>query len=199
MYVMRLGVTQWEKHKDRRKLKWVPVPLGASRDGGLIRELLVESIPLKYPQYDLETCTFMSMASALHYCAATLKMGEKQMACTLANGAPGYVKGKNARAQLDLLVKLVKDKSPYFRKHELRSKESKVAEWDILNSKNMCPTVVVLRGADGGQSHSVTIVNGLVFDSNCSNAMNLSKATLDWCCNCKGGYLCATFAVRFWH
>jgi hypothetical protein len=199
MYVMRLGLAQWKKYKDRTRLKWVPVPLGASRDGGMIRELLVKSVPLKYPQYDLETCTFMSMASALHYCAATLKMGEKQMACTLASGAPGYVRGKNARAQLDLLVKLIKEKSPYYKKYELRAKESKVAEWDILNSKNMWPTLVVLRGADGGQSHSVTIVNGLVFDSNCSNAMSLSKATLDWCCNCVGGFQCATYAVRFWH
>ena len=180
-------------------MSWVPVPLGASRECNKHLDMLVESVPLKYPQYELETCTFMSMASALHYCATTLEMGDKQFASTLAQGAQGYVRGKSAHAQLDILVKLVREKSKYFRKYELRAKKNKVAEWNILQKKSPWPTLVVLLGADGGMSHSVTIVNNLVFNSNCSYAMDLSKKTLDWCCNCNGGFERATFAVRFWN
>jgi hypothetical protein len=160
--------------------------------------MLVENVPIKYPQYDLENCTFMSMASALHYCSAELKMGDKQLGSTLSQGAIGYVKGLSAGAQLDGLVRLVKEKSTYFKKFELRAKQNEIEEWDILNKKSPWPTVVVLLGSDGGMSHTVTIVNDLVFDSNCSYAMRLSKETLDWCCNCKGGYDRANYAVRFW-
>jgi hypothetical protein len=158
--------------------------------------MLVESVPIKYPQYNLETCTFMSMASALHYCSAKLKMGDKQFGCTLSQDAIGYVKGMSACAQLDVLVRLVKEKSLYFKKLKLRAKQNKIEEWNILNKKSPSwPTVVVLLGSDGGMSHTVTIVNDLLFDSNCSCAMRLSKETLDWCCNCKDGYKRATYAL----
>jgi hypothetical protein len=131
-YVIRLGV----KFGKRKKISWVPVPLGASRDVNRHKDMLVESVPIKYPQYDLETCTFMSMASALHYCSAKLKMGDKQEGCTLSQGAIGYVKGMSARAQLDVLVRLVKEKSTYFKKFQLRAKQNKIEEWDILNKKS---------------------------------------------------------------
>ena len=198
-YVMRLGVQQWNKYGERRKMTWVPVPLGAARDGNHHQGMLVDTVPIKYPQYDLETCTFMSMASALHYCSSVLKMGDKLVGNTLAQGAVGYIKGMSARAQLDTLIQLVISKSTYFKKYELRAKQSKIEEWDILNRKTSLPTVVVLLGSDGGMNHTVTVVDGLVFDSNCSYAMRLSKKTFDWCCNCKDGYNRATYAVRFWN
>ncbi len=106
-YVMRLGVQQWNKYGERRKMTWVPVPLGAARDGNHHQGMLVDTVPIKYPQYDLETCTFMSMASALHYCSSVLKMGDKLVGNTLAQGAVGYIKGMSARAQLDTLIRLV--------------------------------------------------------------------------------------------
>jgi hypothetical protein len=179
-------------------MSWVPISLGTSCEGNQHRDMLIESVPLKYPQYELETYTFMSMASALHYYSSTMDMGDKQLASTLAQGAAGYVKGKNAHAQLDILVKLVSEKSTYFQKYELRAKKTKAEELDILYRKSPWPTVVVLLGTDGGMSHSVTIVNDLVFDSNCSYAMRLIKETLDWCCNCTNSFKRATYAVHFW-
>jgi len=117
----------------------------------------------------------------------------------LASGAEQYVKGVNARQQLDLMKDIVKKKSAYFTKYEIRAKAGKIEKWDIPNGINRFPTIVVLRGADGSTNHCVTIVNGLVFDSNCDNAMPLNKATLDWCCNCPGGFLGVLYALRFWH
>jgi hypothetical protein len=201
-YVMRVGRKQWKQHHDKKKISWIPVPLGSARKGGGIVEidhLMVESVPLKYRQFDEETCTFMGMASALHYCAAVKQMGDKHLASWLSSCANAFAKGKNARSQLDQLARVLKRQSSYFRKYELRAKESKVNEWDIVNLQSPWPTVVVLLGCDGGQSHSVTLVGDLVFDSNCTHAMRLSKETLDWCCNCETGFKRASFALRFWH
>ena len=180
-------------------MTWVPVPLGAGRNGGMVQELLVPSVPLKYPQFELNTCAFMSLASALHYCAATMKMGDKGIACLLATVATSYVHGKNARDQLNLLSRLVIEKGSYFRKFELRAKSRTIDLWDLPNSHNRFPTVVVLRAVDGSTDPSVVIVIGLVFDSNAGNAMRLRKPTLNWCCNCKGRYEGALYALQFWH
>jgi hypothetical protein len=126
-------------------------------------------------------------------------MGDKHLASWLASGTSAFAKGQNARSQLDLLARVLKKKGSYFRKYELRAKESKVNEWDIVNLQSPWPTVVVLLGGDGGQSHSVTLVGDLVFDSNCTHAMHLNKETLDWCCNCETGFKRASYALHFWH
>jgi hypothetical protein len=83
---------------------------------------------IKYRLFDEEMCSFMSLASAFHYCASELKCGNKDLASWLANAATGLSKGRNARAQLDLLAKNVKEKSSYFRKYELRVNKPKVQE-----------------------------------------------------------------------
>jgi hypothetical protein len=125
-------------------------------------------------------------------------MGDKQVASSLSSVAVCEAKG-DARSQLDVIAKIVKEKSTYWRKHELRTRQKKVEQWDILKIRSPVPTLVVLLGADGGQSHSVTLVNDLVFDSNCTHAMRLNKETLDWCCNCEKGFLRAVYLLRFWH
>jgi hypothetical protein len=158
---------------------------------------MVESVLLKNRQLDEETCTFMAMASALHYCASELNMGDKHVASWLVSGALAIAKGRNARGQLGLLARVLKKKSSFFRKYELRAKQSKVDEWDILNLQS--PWSTVLLGGDGGQRHGVTLVGDWVFDSNCTHAMRLNKETLDWCCNCEAGFKRATYALRFWN
>ncbi len=141
----------------------------------------------------------MSLALVLHYCASELKCGDKDLPSWLANVAPRLAKGRNARDQLDLLAKKVKEKSLFFQKYELRVHKTQVQEWDILNIRSPWPTLVVLLGGDGGQSHTVTLVGDLVFDSNFTQTMRLNKEILDWCCNCKGGFERAVLAVRFSH
>ena len=34
-------------------MAWVPVPLGAARDGNHHQGMLVDTVPIQYPQYDL--------------------------------------------------------------------------------------------------------------------------------------------------
>jgi hypothetical protein len=79
--VMRVGVRQWRHCKgNRAKMSWIPVPLGTSRMGGGVDKLMIERVPMKYRQFDEEMCAFMLMASALHYCAAELNCGDKDLA-----------------------------------------------------------------------------------------------------------------------
>ena len=199
--VIKQGIFDFEKYDGVvQNMRWVPVPLGDARkdDAGAPVELMVTSVPLKYKQFEEETCAYKGLASALHYCATKLNMGDKQVASNLASVAVAQA-SQDARTQLENLTKLVKEKSTYWRKHELRAKQKTVKEWDILNIRSPFPTVVVLLGTDGGQSHSVTLVNDLVFDFNCTHAMRLSKETLDWCCNCPDGFLRAVYLLRFWH
>jgi hypothetical protein len=40
-------------------------------------------------------------------------------------------------------------------------------------------------------------VGDLVFDSNFTQTMRLNKEILDWCCNCKTGYMRAAYALHF--
>jgi hypothetical protein len=64
---------------------------------------MIERVPMKYRQFDEETCTFMLMASTLHYCVAELNCGDKDLASWLANAATGLAKGRNAQGQLNVL------------------------------------------------------------------------------------------------
>ena len=114
-YVMRLGIRQFAAFNGVvKRMSWVPVPLGAAREGCQDKSLLVQSVVVKYKQFEDDTCTFAALASALHYCASNLNMGDKTLASRIASGASGYAKGRNAPAQLDLCAKVVKENSSYF-------------------------------------------------------------------------------------
>ena len=42
--------------------------------GGRVDKLMIQRVPMKYRQFDEETCSFMSLASALQYCASELNV-----------------------------------------------------------------------------------------------------------------------------
>ena len=44
------------------------------------------------------------------------------------------------------------------------------------------PTVLALEAVDGGTQHAITTVGKLIFDSNCEQALPLTKKSLDYCC-----------------
>jgi hypothetical protein len=52
-----------------------------------------------------------------------------------------------------------------------------------LNYSGKYPAVVQLRATDGGIQHVITVVDGMIFDSNCERALQLAKDQLDWCCS----------------
>ena len=59
----------------------------------------------------------------------------------------------------------------------------------IERERSLDVHAVALIGADGSESHAVAVVDGLIFDSSAKHAMILSRASLDWCCNCMNGFV----------
>ena len=83
---------------------------------------------------------------------------------------------------------------------QVRKKRHALAAWEPLETENYAqPMVAIMLGADGGAQHAVTIVQDLIFDSNLKRALKLTKESLDWCCNCEGGYVMLKSAVKFWY
>ena len=56
--------------------------------------------------------------------------------------------------------------------------------FDPLTEKDISGvmSLLILEASDGGRQHSISIVDGLIFDSNRKHAMKLNKVNLDWCC-----------------
>jgi hypothetical protein len=67
-------------------------------------------------------------------------------------------------------------------------KEAVVAKHDSLGQPNDNPKLFVLCGLDGGVHHVILVVGRIVFDSSLGQCLALSRASFDWCCNCKGGF-----------
>jgi hypothetical protein len=63
--------------------------------------------------------------------------------------------------------------------------------------KNHNPKLFVLRGIDGGVHHAISVFGSIIFDSNLGQCLTLSKASLDWCCNCHGGFSKVHKVVQF--
>ena len=51
---------------------------------------------------------------------------------------------------------------------------------------------------DGYISHTLTIYDGLIFDSVLPHPMKLLKQALDWSCNCKGGMAYVEHAIKLY-
>jgi hypothetical protein len=68
---------------------------------------------------------------------------------------------------------------------------------DLFRDLNDNPKLIVLRGCDGGVSHAISVVGNVIFDSNRKEGLVLSKESLDWCCNCNGGFSRVHALVQF--
>ena len=74
---------------------------------------------------------------------------------------------------------------------------SKDCTFDIITNMSVCPTLLVLLGADGSVSHAVSSTGNWLFDSNLVNAQPLTQELLNWCVSspettqkCMGAYWC---------
>jgi hypothetical protein len=149
------------------------VPPGAPKtDDG--HELIDATYPIiQYRQGKDATCLFSSFASALHF----LNVREAANVIALrasefsANTAEGLY---NWNALLEIMRKHCKWLVP---------KKVYDSKFNILEDRTIFPTVLSLEASDGGTQHCITIVGNLIFDSNCSRALKLSKEALDHCCS----------------
>jgi hypothetical protein len=55
--------------------------------------------------------------------------------------------------------------------------------FDLLKSKSGELIMACLRGADGMEDHCITVYDRWIFDSNFSQALSLTKNSLDLCCS----------------
>src|SRR5688500_13665007 len=71
----------------------------------------------------------------------------------------------------------------FWRQQLLNFKRLKANVWCILKNEENSMVVVTLRGSDGQEDHCVTVFGKWIFDSNFTNALPLTKESLDLCCS----------------
>ena len=102
-----------------------------------------------------------------------------------------------AQEQLDEAIKIVKNHDRLYKKVDYWKKEAVIANHDLLGQSNDNPKLFVLRGIYGGVHHAILVVGSIIFDSNLGQCLTLSKASLDWCCNCNRGFSKVHMVVQF--
>ena len=140
-------------------------------------------------QLHRDTCVFSSALSAFKYFGdfgAVAHLRDRLFMSTLKPD------------RLNFLVRTLEHRS--LRYQPVVFKRNKL---NVLTDLSPFPTAVKLCGKDGHCSHVVTVVGRKVFDSNCSEPLPLSKATLDWCCSYNSGerneFSFVVKAYRFTH
>ena len=97
----------------------------------------------------------------------------------IASYAPHYSADSfNGVSSWKKLLQIMHQHLPSFRPIKI-----KTANFNLLENVCWYPKVVSLEANDGGTQHAVTVVGGLVFDSNCGRALKLCRQTLDYCCS----------------
>jgi hypothetical protein len=76
-------------------------------------------------------------------------------------------------------------------------KEAVIVKHGLLVQRNDDPQLLVLHGIDGGVHHAISVVVRIIFDSNFGQYLTLSKASFDWCGNCKGGFSKVHKVIQF--
>jgi hypothetical protein len=128
---------------------------------------------IQYRQHGL-TCLASSFASVLHLA------GEEQAAMALHQK---ILKGQLDKGANDLLAEFVNAVNTLHicrNPNEVPMLMHKQCPYDIFNGPS--PAAVVLRSADNGIEHAVSIYRNFIVDSSWPYALPRTKETLDWCC-----------------
>ena len=180
--VRNVGIKENTRNLQWSKRKWIPVPAGNVKDEKAPQDIIHSSVHCRYQQNDFSTCVFKSMASVFHHA------GRKDVASylSLISHARG-TEVMDVRQQLERLRTEVRKRETLYRKVDFLTNEKAIARLDIYKP-DASPQLCILLGKDGGTNHAVGVIQDYVFNSNVSNALKFSKTTLDWCCNCTGGF-----------
>jgi hypothetical protein len=154
--------------------------VGESSNQEVTRDL-VANVRVQYQQGDVKTCLFCSLASAFHH------LGQKHTGSVLASMAKKLC-NLPAQEQLDEAINIVNNHDRLYKKDDYWKKEAVIAKHYFFGQLNDNPKLFVLRGIDGGVHHAILVVRSYIFDSNLGQCLTLSKASLDWCCNCNVGF-----------
>jgi hypothetical protein len=174
--------------------KFVPVPVGSSRDIQDCPPPLSAIDPMvhcHYLQGDRELCLFYSFASALFHLGLENESESIRMV--------GHSMEQHPRnTQIEVLRKAVTSSKLFHDRHiTWGQKKKRFQQFDLLNNISYNPTLVIPFGADGGAAHAFTVVGHHIFDSTYKRALHLTQESLDWCCNTPGGFKRVMLAIRF--
>ena len=161
---------QVKKVCERKTTKWINLPPGSDNKHKNALAPIEGAPDIKFRQKEGErTCLSYSFASALHH------VGAKQIASEV------HSMSKKISEKCDTLKLFVE----LLQKHStpLNFKNLKANQWNIFENKDEDLVVVLLQGSDGKEDHCVTLYRKWIFNSNFTNALPLSKDSLDLCCS----------------
>jgi hypothetical protein len=148
------------------------------------------NVKVHYQQGEHKTCLFRALASAFHH------IGSTHTGSVLASIAKKH-EHLSGEEQLNAAIAAVRAHEPLYKKVDYWKKQKVIERQDFLGEPNDNPKLLVLRGCDGGVQHAVALIGTTIFDSNREWGLTLSKESLDWCCNCNGGFSRVQTVVQF--
>jgi hypothetical protein len=170
-------------HPIERGKLYFKVPIGSARDDINICSKWNHNPPVNFRQNGLETCCFKSLSSALS------QLNLHVEATLIDNHCNEFYKTSifvdNFHRILPEIMDYIRktDGFKMFRRQYTITKLSSLHDIIQFECHKDDIRVVILHADDNSMNHAVSVVDGLIFDSNCTNAMNLSFEALTEACN----------------
>jgi hypothetical protein len=154
----------------KKSIKYIKIPPGRSTNHNDISDNILQGPKQKYYQKEGErTCLNVSFANMLYYC------NSQEHAMQVFNQRLFMEDRSQIWSYFNDFLKML---SP------LLSSEKVSLEIESLHEEYYyLPVVTYLKGLDGKDDHTVTIYKGLIFDGNFTNALHISKNSLNACCS----------------
>jgi hypothetical protein len=155
------------------------VPIGSARDTEL-NETYKNNPPIIYPQLGENSCCFKALSSGLAYLnmhveakiiddyRVTFYQSKKDQFHRIFESIATFIRSDDAMRKFRQSYTIKK----LTNKHDIQS----------FNCKKEDIQLVTLHAIDKSSSHAISVVDRLIFDCNCSNAMNLSLEALNVAC-----------------
>jgi hypothetical protein len=136
-----------------------------------------------FHQHGEGTCSFKSLSSALSHLKLFLEATLIDDFCNEFYNTSKYE--DNFHRVLQEITLFIRNTIAFkdFKRHYTIKKL--ISSHDLIDSKYSKEDIrlVILHADDKSINHAVAVVDGLIFDSNCRNAMDLSKEALTEACN----------------
>ena len=149
---------------------------------------------VRYPQGQLDTCAFSSFASALFH------IGFTEQANIIHNYGVEWTTFHydTTYKTLERLVNFIRKETKFQNFRRLYEPRKIKQGYDIFQEtpRNEIRLIVLIM-SDNTETHAVSVVSNFVFDSNCRNALPLTKEGLDCCCGVDASFIGVSKGYNF--
>jgi hypothetical protein len=128
-----------------------------------------QSNPPVYLQYFRDTCLMTSFASALRY------LNDDRAHKVVCQN---ILRSEDEQDRFKFAEQVIKANKLKYQVRQFNNRQL-----NIFQSLSCYPTTLRLAGEDGSINHAVTTAGKWLFDSNMTNAQEISLPLLDWCCS----------------